>query len=188
MFLKKMLPVSEMLKLETWIEENINNSDIANYTSDMKLSEKLQLKVEYVDPEELPKDTEAELAPTEEEGYMGVIRINKRYRNKSFSYMHEIIHYLHDVGRGKRVVLCFSRKTKGKTNSVHEQRINYLTAGNIMKYREIKKALQRYDDSFPKMDELEFIENLCDKYGQEKVAVIRRIREVRKIRKAKGEV
>ena len=186
MLFSKMIPVEDMIKLEAWIDENINNSDIASCESDSKLSKKLQLKVEYVNPEKLSKCTEAELAPIDDAAYMGIIRINNRNQHSSFSYMHEIIHYLHDVGRGNRVTQVFERKEKGKTKNDHEQHINYLTAGNIMKYRDIKKALQLYDKSSPKMDEIKFINDLCKKYDQERVAVIRRIREVRKISKAKN--
>ena len=46
---------------------------------------------------------------------------------------------------------------------------------------EIKGELKGYDESAPKIDELQFIHRLRKKYGQSRKVVIRRIQEVRKI-------
>ena len=180
-FLKRrVLPIKDMIVLEDWLDE-IKTS--LGYTSllEQALSKELGLKVEYVPDCDLPNDTEAELRPIDDERFFGLIRISNKYQGTVFSYMHEIMHYLKDVGIGNRVTTVFTRKIKGKTDSEHEQHINYATAAAIMPYQEIKDALKKYDVSRPRMDELKFIADLCAKYRQDRTAVIRRIQEVRRL-------
>lgn len=52
-----------------------------------------------------------------------------------------------------------------------------------MPYSQILQALQEYDESVPKMDELKFVRGLQKRYEQSETAVIRRIREVRSLKK-----
>lgn len=178
---RKALPVDKMIKLEDWIDSNINETDLCECDTGSKMSKTLKLKVEHVNAGELSKNIEAILAPIDDDNFFGVIRVCDENSHKSFSYMHEIMHYLYDVGRGQRVTRVFERQKKKKVNDDHEQDIDYLAASSIMKYREIKKHIRDYDSSSPKMDELAFIEGLCAKFNQERIAVIRRIREVRKV-------
>ncbi|OUP70725.1 hypothetical protein B5F10_02050 [Anaerotruncus colihominis] len=91
--------------------------------------------------------------------------------------------YVFDVGCGNKVTSSFARKRKGKTDSRDEQRINYKTAAYIMPYEEVLKALQEYDNSFPKMNAIQFVRKLQETYEQSETAVIRRIKEVRRISK-----
>lgn len=177
----KFLPVDKMAELEDWIDSL--PKEIIDHLDDDDLPEKLKLKVEYVDNDELPTDTEAELRPIEDKSYNGLIRISDKNRKTRFPYMHEIIHYLKDVGVDNRVERVFARKVTGKTESIDEQHVNYLTAASVMRYQEVKKKLIEYDKKRPKMDELAFVEALCKEYNQERVAVIRRIGEVRRLYK-----
>ena len=133
----------------------------------------------------MQKHTEAELAPIDDEEYFGLIRINKKYNTQFFSYMHEIIHYVRDVGIGNRVQEVYTRKAKGKTKDPYEQKTNFVVAAVTMPYGKIKKAIQMYDKSIPRMDELAFVDRLCQEYNQDRTAVIRRIQEVRKEYKAR---
>ena len=87
---------------------------------DEDLSEKLGLKVEYVT--NMADDNEAELIPIDDSNYYGLIRLRKELKKHKFAYIHEIIHYIFDVGYGNKVDECFFRKKKGKTNSHEEQR------------------------------------------------------------------
>ena len=52
-----------------------------------------------------------------------------------------------------------------------------------MPYEEILKALQEYDKSFPKMNAIQFVRKLQETFEQSETAVIRRIKEVRRISK-----
>lgn len=179
MFRKKILSPERMCQLEKWLAA----SELSKFNScsDEELSDAFHLKVEYADEKELPRDTEAILMPCDDENYVGLIKLQEKYRVARFAYIHEIIHYLMDVGNGNRVTETFTRKTTGKTETDHEQDVNYITAAYIMPLVEIKGELKEYDESAPKIDELQFIHRLRKKYGQSRRVVIRRIQEVRKI-------
>lgn len=178
----KTLEPEKMIEIEEWIE-NIQANVVGEAITDEKLLKKLKLKLEYVNQDEFEPHTEAELCPCEDENYFGLIRINKKYINTRFAYMHEIIHYLRDVGLGKKVNKVFSRKTRGNTIDQHEQEVNYATAATILKYRDIKDVILAYDKSRPKMDELMLVNRICEQYSQEPTTVIRRIKEVRTLMK-----
>lgn len=179
MFQKRRLTLEEMLDSEKWIEKNWNTAmeGCKNYSD---LAKKLGLFVEYIPANELGNGIEAVLAPSNSKHYNGVIRINNEYRNINFSFVHELIHYLSDVGIGNPVTCQFTRKKKGSDKTHHEQIIDFRAAAATMKYQEIKKDIIRYDKSKPKLDELRFIDELCKKYSQEPASVLRRIREVRR--------
>ena len=146
---KKDFTVAEMEEMENTLR-NSKLYLLKLSADDEDLSEKLGLKVEYVT--NMADDNEAELIPIDDSNYYGLIRLRKELKKHKFAYIHEIIHYIFDVGYGNKVDECFFRKKKGKTNSHEEQRTS---------------TLQRH-------------------YEQSETAVIRRIREVRKIIKSSG--
>lgn len=180
MFIKKqnMFTVEEMEKMESELKHS--ELYLLNLKADdSELSHKLGLKVEYVT--DMDDDDEAELLPIDDKNCNGLIRLRKELEKHRFAYIHEIIHYIFDVGYGNRVTKSFSRKRRGKTNSPEEQRINYKTAAYIMPSDQIASELDKYDHSSPKMDELVFIRGLQKQYEQSEMAVIRRIQEVRRM-------
>ena len=81
----------------------------------------------------------------------------------------------------------FERKVRGKTRDEHEQDINYMAASYSMPFVQIKQAIKHYNDSSPRMDELVFVHDLCQQYGQERESVLRRIREVKRIDRERRE-
>lgn len=177
---KKRFTVVEMEEMEN----DLKGSKLYSLNlsaDDSELSEKLGLKVEYVT--DMADDNEAELLPIDDDSYYGLIRVRKELKKYKFAYIHEIIHYIFDVGYGNKVTKCFARKKKGKTNSPEEQRTNYMTAAYIMPSEQIVKELCGYDHKTPKMDEIAFIRTLQTRYEQSETAVVRRIREVRKLAK-----
>ena len=178
---KKGFTVMEMKDMENALRNSVLYS-LKLSADDSELSDKLGLKVEYVT--DMADDNEAELLPIDDDNYYGLIRLRKELKKYKFAYIHEIIHYIFDVGYGNKVTKCFSRKKKGKTNSHEEQRTNYITAAYIMPAEQIKKELYDYDHSTPKTDEIVFIRTLQTRYEQSETAVIRRIREVRKLIKS----
>lgn len=62
---------------------------------------------------------------------------------------------------------------------------NYVIEAYLMPIDEITEEINKYDNSYPKLDELEFVNNLCKKYNVDKKAIIERIRNVRVINKYK---
>lgn len=179
---KKGFTVAEMEEME----KALRNSKLYLLklsAADDDLSEKLGLKVEYVT--NMADDNEAELIPIDDSNYYGLIRLRKELKKYKFAYIHEIIHYIFDVGYGNKVNKCFYRKKKGKTDSHEEQITNYITAAYIMPFEQIANELNKYDHSVPKMDEIVFVRTLQRHYEQSETAVIRRIREVRKLNKSR---
>ena len=164
------------------LEDEVSSLNVKKYcgnesVSAENLAKNLELEVCYCEPNDLPEDVEATLSPTEDRNYLGIIKILSDSA-AVFSYMHEIIHYLRDVGAGNRVSRAFTRKKQGKTDSLEEQDINYLTAAVIMPYEQIEQDLNEYENTSLK-DEEEFLDRMAIKYGQEKDAVLRRFIEVR---------
>lgn len=179
--MKKMISVEKMKSIEKWIKDN--DEYFSDSINESALLQKLNLKLDYLDDDQFERDTEAVLCPSKDLSYNGLIKINKEYRETRFAYMHEIIHYLRDVGVGKKVVNIYTRKTKGNTFDEHEQEINYASAAAILKYDVIKNKLNCYDKSKPKMDELKFVNDICQEFHQDRTTVIRRLQEVRKLYK-----
>ena len=179
---KNKLTIEKMIEIEKLIEKMQSEFSCQSITDKEFLNE-LNLKLEYVSPDEFPNDTEAELCPSEDESYLGLIRVNNKFANTRFAYVHELIHYLMDVGIGNKVTQSYARKTKGQTTDPHEQEINYATAAAILNRQYIEEILVAYDTSKPKMDELKMVNDICKQYEQNRTTVIRRIQEVRKLMK-----
>lgn len=181
---KYTLSASEMIEMESWLESECV-SKIGEITSEEELSSILKLKVEYVAPQNLAKHVEAELVPIDDIEYNGLIRVNTECMGKVFAYLHEIIHYVYDVGIGNRVTETYARMSKGHTEGKHEQKINYMAAAYSIRYDKIEPQIKEYDESHPKMDEIKFVNGLCEQFNQPRSVIIRRIQEVRRIKRKK---
>ncbi|MBR4290505.1 MAG: ImmA/IrrE family metallo-endopeptidase [Oscillospiraceae bacterium] len=179
---KYTLSAREMIEMEKWLRLECIPK-IGDALSEEEISSILKLKVEYVDSANLEAHVEAELVPIDDSKYNGLIRVNNECRGKAFAYLHEIIHYAYDVGIGKKVSTPYTRKSKGHTENKHEQKINYMAAALCMRYEKIDAQIQAYDASRPKMDELKFVSGLCREFNQPRPVVIRRIQEVRRIKR-----
>lgn len=178
---KKEFSIEEMIEMENALKNSVLRRLYLN-AADTDLLERLKLEIEYVDS--MDDENEAELLPAKDGNYLGLIRLRRELEKYRFAYSHEIIHYIFDVGYEKRVERSYTRKRQGKTKSRAEQVTNYLTAAYVMPYEEICEALAIYDNSHPKMDEIKFIGSLRKKYDQSETAVVRRIREVRRLKKS----
>jgi len=185
MFFKKdNLSVKKTIELEEKLEKSIL-AEVGYAKTDKELAERFRLKIQEVNDTELSSDTEAALIPSDDSEYLGVIKVKSSYQENLFTCIHEIIHYVFDVGYGKPVSSTFERKKRGKTPDDHEQEINYLAASYSMPYDQMLKAISEYEKSSPKMDELKFVAGLCERYHQSWETVLRRIREVKRIAKEK---
>ncbi len=179
------LSTNEMIEIEEWILEECIPK-LGGASSEEDISKKLRLKVEYVNSSNLPAFVEAELRPADESEYNGLIRVNSACMGKAFAYLHEIMHYIYDVGIGNKVTKVFTRKATGHTEGKHEQKINYMAAAFNMRYDKIEPRIRAYDESRPKMDEIKFVNDLSREFGQSRSAVIRRIQEIRRIKRKKA--
>lgn len=68
----------------------------------------------------------------------------------------------------------------------NELEFQYLVVAFDMPFAEIRDAVWQYETTFPGMDKLEFVHELCKRYGKERGDVLRRIREVKRIDRAGG--
>lgn len=188
--LKQMFATSESNKKQAvekmkGLEDELTQLKIKEYyssgnISDEELAKKLNLDVIYCQPSLMSKDDEATLSPPENNKYFGTIKVLQTANVTKFPFVHEIIHYLKDVGEGNVVSKTYTRKKQGKTDSPEEQDVNYLTAATIMPFEQISEVLNDYE----KMDcneEKEFIASTAKKYEQSEDAVLRRLIEVRKL-------
>lgn len=179
----KRLSVEKMIELE----EKLKHSPLAEIgfaKTDEYLADTLKLEIAVVDDSRLPRDTEATLTHNSNPDYFGLIQVKETYRRNMFACIHEIIHYVFDVGCGNYVQGSFERKVRGKTQDAHEQEINYMTAAYSMPLVQFQNAIRDYNGSFPKADELKFVQDLCERYGQGRESVLRRIREVKRLSKS----
>lgn len=180
LFGNKRLSVEKMVELEDKLAQS-PLVQIGFTKTDEELANILGLEIAVVGDDELPKDTEAMLKHNDNPEYFGLIKVKQRYSYSMFACIHEIIHYVFDVGCGNYVQEAFERKVRGKTRDAHEQEINYMTASYAMPFNQMKAAIDCYDSSSFKTDELVFIHSLCERYDQERESVLRRIREVKRI-------
>lgn len=107
LFKKNRFTVDEMIEMEN----ELKNSELFSKNlkaNDESLADKLRLKVEYVT--DMDEDNEAELLPINDDNYNGLIRVHKDLEKSKFAYIHEIIHYIFDVGFGNKVTRGFIRK------------------------------------------------------------------------------
>lgn len=185
LFRKQSLPVDKMIELEETLSSSILSS-IGFAKTDEDLADQLGLEIRVVDNDDLPPNTEATLTKSKNRNFYGLIQVKKKYRVNMFACIHEIMHYVFDVKCNNYVEKTFERRIKGKTNSQHEQEINYLAAAYSMPYDQMLKAIKEFNESTPKADELLFVSDLCKKYGQSRVSVLRRVREVKRIARKKN--
>lgn len=81
-------------------------------------------------------------------------------------------------------------KTREEATSIMFQKygqdnFNYIIETYLMPFNEISKEIERFDSSNPRLDELLFIKELCNRYNVDRKTIIERIQNVRMINKVK---
>lgn len=176
---QKRTALSKLASLENELQSfHIRSYCVDDDLSAIELAKELKLVVHYCTAREMPDDIEATLSPTDDENYVGEIKVLGH--SEKFSFMHEIIHYFRDVGVGNRVQHTYTRKKQGKTDSPEEQDVNYLTAAAIMPFEELTHDLYAYEQIDADGDSA-FIIQVAQRYSQKQDAVLRRFIEVRKL-------
>lgn len=79
MFKKKGISPEKMCQLEDWLAAS-ELVKFNHHCTNEELSATFHLKVEYADEKDLPKDTEAILMPYEGESYVGLIKLQEKFR------------------------------------------------------------------------------------------------------------
>lgn len=166
---KKTLPVKAMIDLEEFVKENGLCDTVKTFTpAEMCLF--YNLDFHFV--EGFQDKIVGKLCPCENE-YNGVIFILKNH-----SFLPEILTYLYYVGEGKKV-----EKEYIRDNSFSEQTlvIEYLKRAVRAPFDEVSECIDFYDSHT--VDELAFVKKLSDKFGLSEKEIIKRIQNVRKVRK-----
>lgn len=86
------------------------------------------------------------------------------------------------------LIKCGKTREEAVTILMDEEKeidANYIIEAYLMPLDEITREIEKYDSSNPKLDELKFINELCEKYHVDRKAIVERIRNVRKINKQK---
>lgn len=164
---------------QVYTEKNRNfDNDLNVDTLDIdKLAKSLRLQMKSVP--NLPKNVRAHLdiAP-HGSNYNGVVSYvsngNNDYQT-NFDIIHEIMHYLNDVGYGKKVTTSFARKNHGDRRGYHEQMIDYYAAAIAIPKDNLQRRIMLYGGN-PYNDD--FLNELVEVYNQPKETVKRRISEV----------
>ena len=137
------------------------------------------LCLQMVAESSLPEGVRAYLdtAPKSSE-YNGVVRYvrngDKDYES-NFDIIHEIMHYLNDVGAGKQVTKSFARVYHGNQRGYHEQVIDYYAAAVAIPKESLQERIRLHGgDPYDKT----FVTQLTDVYKQPKETIVRRIGEV----------
>lgn len=181
--------VQEMSQLERQLKDCVlfQKSELKNSSSIEVLCEKLKLELERSDT--MLKGEEAELVHSENENYNGKIILLNDLKPSGFACVHEIMHYIFDVGYGNKVPIGhrYPRMINSEGTDPDERKMDYLAAAYTMPYEEILKEIEKYDDRKSKMTSQAFLENLMSTYHQSETATIRRVREVRRLSNAKAQ-
>lgn len=138
-----------------------------------------ELKLEIVEDDNIPAENRGLLdKPRNPAKYNGTIRYRKKPDDKyasNFDIVHEIMHYIYDVGEGKVVAQSFSRVHHGYRRGHKEQKIDYYAAAAAIPINELRNILQTEEN----ISSDELITNLMEMYRQPRETVARRVNEVR---------
>lgn len=108
---KNTLEIRKRIELENMVMDLKNNPEI-DTSDDLTMAKSLRLKVEYCS---LAPKTEAKLCPADSDDFLGIIKIDKKYKGKRFALTHEIARYILDVGVGNKVEETYVRNTENNT-------------------------------------------------------------------------
>ena len=172
---EKSFSKQEMEMLEVELKSSILSTMFLR-ANDPDLPAKLGLEVVFTDCVQGGKI--AELLPTNNPKFCGMIRIKTGSENIKFNYVHEIVRYVFDVGRWRKVKADDNQGHKANKKSYSERKIDYFTDAFLMPVDQISAELEKYDHSSPKMDEIKFLQNLREKFGVDNDTIVRRIGQV----------
>ncbi len=184
--LSNMVTIADMYRCESIIRSKYERylspyrkvSETSEYLDVKGLAQGLKLEIVKDNESDLPRAVKGLLDAPKTESYYGTIRFipdgAEKY-TENFDIIHEIIHYLHDVGVGKRVDKSFARVHHGYQRGYQEQVRDYFTAAAAIPMESLQERISSYDGD-PYDDE--FVHYLMDIYQQPYNAVKRRIGEV----------
>lgn len=179
--MKKTLDASKLLQGEIWVAKEIRERLGWPITED-KVTEVLGLDIKR---QVLGARIEAQLCPASSAtNFNGQIIINSMYEEDSvFDYMHEVVHYIHDVGVGNKVDHNFTRKHENNRIDETERQIDFLTAVSLIPIDELAKDIDYYNKHWYILNEARYTRKLLQKYKCSKECLMQRYSEVHTVRR-----
>ena len=180
LFARRKLTGEKMLELEERIREE-NLSRYKNYEIKDLLAEAENLGLKVIVGDETLDGIRGELTePPDDDSHKGILRLCAN-PNK-FDILHELMHYLINVGVGNTVDRAYPEdySSHRESEDANEREINYLSAAILMPLDEMKKRIREYDSKHLHLNLRDFIMAMQDDYGVTTDCVLMRIQEVRK--------
>lgn len=169
--------IKEQYRVYTEKNRRFDNDRKVDTLDVEKLAQSLRLQMKSVPSLKNNVRAHLDIAPDGSD-YNGVVSYvsdgNNDYQT-NFDIIHEIMHYLHDVGYGRKVTTSFARTNHGDRRGYHEQMIDYYAAAVAIPKDNLQRRIMLYGGN-PYDDD--FINELVEVYNQPKVTVKRRISEV----------
>ena len=179
---KEILSLDELLSVEL----NVKNKLFERYgwpISKDVVREQMNLDIQTLD---LSPDIEAILQPSCSEEKNGEILVNRLYEDDGeFEYMHEVIHYIIDIGVGKKVDKEFRRKHSENSSDAHEREIDSTAAATLIPIFLLLHDIDRYRKNIWLTDEVAFMQELREKYSCSQACLEKRFKEVHRLKKDK---
>lgn len=180
MFRRKTMSLQELLDGEKKVKSALLDTYGWPLTI-ASIEEKLSLIVEHAP---LDDNLEAVLIPDEHAN--GRIQLNEKYvDDEEFDYLHEVIHYLVDVGIGEKVQRTYPRQRVGNSNDPHERTIDYMAAVALVPGNKLLMRLEEYRKQWFKIDEIKFMESLQKEFKCSASCLRKRVRDVHRLRRHK---
>lgn len=182
---KRRLTASEMVKMEKLVQEKCGElGPSSQYDLPSGLLARINLKLVPESDESFPKDKIAILAPcrdVDKGKCNGIVRIRESRKEETFPVMHEIMHYILEVGISQEVTEERANTIAGEEKTFKEQLIDYAAAAYLIPIEDISDMLAQYDKENPKQDLLKKTLEMSKQYNCSTETVVRRIKEARKI-------
>lgn len=178
LFNKKKMSVQELFDGEQKVKTKLIDEYGWPITTE-SVKQNLSLIIEKVD---LDDDIEAMLTPDDRAN--GRIQINTKYADdETFDYLHEVIHYIEDVGVGNKVTRSYPRLHAGNREDPHERQIDYMAAVALVPGNELLRRIEYYRNHWHSIDEIRFMHDLQKEFKCSAACLRERLKEVHTLRR-----
>lgn len=170
----------QMVVMEEKLKDIVTPNPLHSY-NDKQLLTLFHVKLELVEAKEMPKSAFTILRPTSDTKFNAILTVRKGDATMVNSLIPDIAAFLINMAEDGRIKEKIIRPKKEK-DSVYTYKRDCLARMILMPKAEIEKAIAEYDSSKPKMDEINFVTELSKKYRANSQMVIKRIKDVRRMK------
>lgn len=174
----------QMLVMENRLKNIVTPKPINTYT-DKQLLELFHIKLVSVDDKEIPKSAQTILEPISDVKYNAILTVRRNDAHMVNALICDVATFLLNMAEDGKIKEQIVREKKEKVTTYTLKR-DFLARTILMPRSEIENAVLCYDKSKPKMDEIRFVSDLAKKYRTTTDMVVRRIRDIRRLRTTAG--